>query len=172
MNKLTAVVASLLTLTVIGCSSDDDELIESPPITPAPQVINIANANELNVTVEKFDPATGLVRFSIADDNSLAVTDAKNYHIVYFGFPDSDRPSANPKAWKRWHVYYQYQCAAGDDCDGVLTETVDSGHYQFEVQDLDWDANAVPGAVQRYQVGIRVSHGDLFSDFELANPAG
>ncbi|KIO38227.1 hypothetical protein [Shewanella sp. cp20] len=154
---LTALLATALICG--GCGSDDnDDKDDGGNITPPPvaDTIDAGEALAINLTLAEFDGATGALNFALKDADGLAITNAKDYRIVYFGFPDSTTASSNAKAWKHWHVTQSYLCdSAEGDCQGVLTET-DKGQYSFEATDLNWDANTAPGSVKEYKVGIEI----------------
>ncbi|MFV7771794.1 hypothetical protein [Shewanella marisflavi] len=152
---LTALLATLLMCG--GCGSDDNDDDDGGVIIPPPPVtIDAGEALAINLTLAEFDGETGTLSFALTDDDGLAITNAKDYNIVYFGFPDGESKSSNAKAWKHWHVTQSYQCdSAAGDCQGMLEET-DNGQYSFSATDLDWDANTAPGSVEEFKVAIEI----------------
>ena len=153
---LTALLATALICG--GCGSDDNDDDDGGVIVPPPVAdsIDAGEALAINLTLAEFDGATGTLNFALKDDAGLAITNAKDYNIVYFGFPDSTTESRNAKAWKHWHVTQSYQCdSVNGGCQGVLEET-DKGQYSFSATDLDWDANTAPGSVAEYKVAIEI----------------
>ncbi|QIR15489.1 hypothetical protein [Shewanella aestuarii] len=154
---VTSLLAGLLLCT--GCGSDSDSAKDEPPVINPPPVVDSIDATEalaINLSLAEFDGVSGTLNFSLADDDALAVTNAKDYSITYFGFPDENLSSSHAKAWKRWHVTHQYTCdSAAADCEGVLVET-EKGSYRFDATDLDWDVNTAPGSVKKYKVAIEI----------------
>lgn len=156
--KYPLLALTLGTLALVGCGSDDDkseEVTPPPPPPPVETTVSIDEASQINLAVEQFDPNTGSLVFSLTDANQAAITDAKSYDIYYFGFPNKDKASANPKAWKRWHVTQSYRCQSQGECTGQLTE-VKNGQYQFEIAGLDWQQQDPSGAVSQIKVAIQI----------------
>lgn len=154
---LLAVTLSILLLS--GCGSDDNTSEEViPPVPPSPPAVNSVNIDEamqINVVLNQFDQQTGTIQFSLTDAQQAAITAAKAYDIYYFGFPDSDKASSNPKAWKRWHTTQSYRCQNTTECGGKLTET-QTGQYQFEIPALDWQQQDPSHAVAQIKVAIQI----------------
>lgn len=142
-------------LALVGCGNNDNDSEEVTPLPPAENTVAIDEAVQINLTIEQFDPNTGTLVFSLTDAEKNAITAAKDYDIYYFGFPDKDKTSANPKAWKRWHVTQNYRCHSQQECDGKLTE-VTGGQYQFEIAALDWHQQDPSGSVAQIKVAIQI----------------
>ncbi|MGL5390981.1 MAG: hypothetical protein ACRDA8_06290 [Shewanella sp.] len=160
-----------------GCGSDDkhaEEVTPTPP--PVASTVHIDEAAAVELGITQFDPATGTLRFALSDSQKTAITGAKNYDIYYFGFPDPAKPSANPKAWKRWHVTQTYRCHSQQECSGKLIE-VKGGEYQFEIAGLDWQgaqpssaASVSPSsaaAVANIKVAIQIYGAKAHNKLEL-----
>ncbi|MGS0681275.1 hypothetical protein ACVBIL_08955 [Shewanella sp. 125m-7] len=168
---LSALLASSVLL--MGCGSDDDnnDVTEPPVVVPPPvaDVIDISEATSIEMSLESFDGATGAITFSLNDGDNKAITQASNYDIFYFGYPDPASPSTKPKAWKRWHVTQGYKCdtSTDDECGGVLTETATKGQYTFDATDLDLDSKAAAGAVELYKVAIQIHGAQASNEIEL-----
>jgi hypothetical protein len=151
-------VTSLLATLLLcgGCGSDDAD--SEAPVTP-PTVADSIDANQalaINLTLAEFDGASGALSFTLEDDAAVAITNAKDYRITYFGFPDEDSPSRKAKAWKRWHVTHSFECNSETaECEGILQES-DKGRYNFDATGLNWDLNTADGSVQKYKVAIEI----------------
>ncbi|RTR34951.1 hypothetical protein [Shewanella atlantica] len=156
------------TLLTTACSDSDST---PPPPPPEPVTVDIDQAATIGLKLATFDGVSGALSFSLSDADELAITNAKDYRIVYFGFPDHDEKSSKPKAWKRWHLSKSYLCdSEANECEGLLTETETKGTYTFEAPDLDWDSDATPGAVQKYKVAIEIKGALSSSELELLPP--
>lgn len=157
--KYPLLAVTLATLVLVGCGSDSNNTEEETPPTPPPppveNTVNIDEATEINLKLEQFDSSTGTIQFSLTDAQQEVITAAKTYDIYYFGFPDKDKGSSNPKAWKRWHVAQSYRCQSLGECSGKLTE-VTSGQYQFEIAGLDWSEQDPSGSVAQIKVAIQI----------------
>lgn len=153
-------VTSLLAALLLcgGCGSDDNDT-EVPPVVTPPPVADSVDANEalaINLSLAEFDGASGALSFTLEDDAALAITNAKDYKITYFGFPADGATSSNAKAWKRWHVTQSFECdSSAGECEGVLVES-EKGTYSFEAPSLNWDQNTANGSVQKYKVAIEI----------------
>lgn len=161
---LSALLASSILL--VGCGSDNDDVTEPPVVVPPVEdVIEIDEANTIVMNLTSFDAVTGALTFSLENGDKKAITQATDYDIYYFGYPDPDSPSSNAKAWKRWHVTQGFKCDTDLDveCVGVLSETATKGQYTFEATDLDLDSQAAAGAVTIYKVAVQI-HGALASN--------
>ncbi|WP_041421540.1 hypothetical protein [Shewanella sediminis] len=172
--KLLSVLLTGALLTT-GCSSDDNDndtvLPEEPVLPPVATTIDVNEAATIGLKLATFDGVSGALSFSLSDADEMAITNAKDYRIVYFGFPDHDDKSTKPKAWKRWHLSKSYQCdSEANECEGLLTETETKGTYTFEAPGLDWDSGATPGAVQKYKVAIEIKGALSSSELELLPP--
>ncbi|WP_299568567.1 hypothetical protein [uncultured Shewanella sp.] len=183
LKLLSVLLASSLLL--MGCNDDDDTSTDpvdppvvEPPVTdpvdpPATEVITINDADTVILTVDEYDASSGALTFSLDNGDEKAITDASDYSIMYFGYPNPAAPSSNAKAWKRWHVSQTFNCdtSTEDACAGVLTETETEGQYTFNAVDLDLESKAAAGAVEVFKVAIQI-HGEKASnEFELI-PAG
>ena len=163
-------------LMVTACGSDDnDNDIVDPvdPIVPPPVVttIDVDKAASIGLQLASFDGGSGALSFSLSDAEQMAITNAKDYRVVYFGFPDPDEKSTNAKAWKRWHLSKSYVCdSEADTCEGLLTETETKGSYTFEAPGLDWSEGAPDGTVQIYKVAIEIKGALSSSELELLPP--
>lgn len=167
---VTSLLAGLLLCT--GCGSDNDSDKEEPPVITPPPVADSIDASEalaINLSLAEFDGASGTLSFTLEDDGALAVTNATDYSITYFGFPDENASSSNAKAWKRWHVTHKYTCdSAAAECEGILVESdTDKGSYSFNATDLDWDLNTAAGSVKQYKVAIEIKGTLASSEIEL-----
>jgi len=170
--KLFGVLLSGALLTTACGSDDNDNEIENP-VEPPPvaTTIDVDEAASIGLKLATFDGISGALSFSLSDADEMAITNAKDYRIVYFGFPDHDEKSSKPKAWKRWHLSKSYQCdSEANECEGMLTETETKGSYTFEAPGLDWDSGATPGAVQKYKVAIEIKGALSSSELELLPP--
>jgi len=146
-------------LLTTACGSDDTVAPVDPvdPVVPVATTIDAAKAATIEIELASFDGETGALSFSLSDADKMAITNAKEYRIVYFGFPDQADPSTKPKAWKRWHLSKSYLCGSEiSECEGLLTETDTKGSYTFEAPGLDWSSDATPDAVQKYKVAIEI----------------
>ncbi len=160
-------------LLTTACSSDDNDNDIENPVEPPPvaTTVDVDEAATIGLKLATFDGISGALSFSLSDADEMAVTNAKNYRIVYFGFPDPDEKSSKPKAWKRWHLSKSYLCdSEANECEGLLTETETKGSYTFEAPGLDWDSDATPGAVQKYKVAIEIKGALSSSELELLPP--
>ncbi|QSX32915.1 hypothetical protein JYB87_14370 [Shewanella avicenniae] len=170
MNKL-AFSLLLGTVLVSGCGDDSVEevvVVEKPE--PAKTSIDISSVSGIELTLDNFDPKTGSVAFSLKDPDGLAIVNAQQYRIRYFGFPPQGDASANPKAWKLWHVVYSYECDAAGSCDEPIQARDTEGQYSFAPQRLYWNQNAAPGSTGRYRVAIEIFGNDQVNEVALLSP--
>ncbi|PIW61767.1 hypothetical protein [Shewanella sp. CG12_big_fil_rev_8_21_14_0_65_47_15] len=167
--KYPLLTLTLATLTLAACGGDDNQSEDVTPPPPPPPVENtvaIDEAAQINLTLEQFDPNTGTLVFALTDAEKNAITAAKDYDIYYFGFPDKNKTSTNPKAWKRWHVTQNYRCHSLQECGGKLTE-VSEGQYQFEIAALDWQQQDPSGSVAQVKVAIQIYGAKASNDLDL-----
>ena len=171
----TLLVSSFL---LIGCGSDDDSSVldhVDPPVVepPVTETITIDDTEAVILTVDEYNAETGALTFSLDNGDSLAITDASDYSIMYFGYPDPASPSSNAKAWKRWHVSQTFNCdtSSEDECAGSLTATETEGQYTFSATGLDLESKAAAGAVEVFKVAIQIHGAKATNEFELI-PAG
>ncbi|MCL1060109.1 hypothetical protein L2729_19240 [Shewanella gelidimarina] len=163
-------------LMTTACGSDDNDTVTpvdpvTPPVVVVPTTIDVAKAATIELELASFDGVSGALSFSLSDADQMAITNAKEYRIVYFGFPDHDDPSTKAKAWKRWHLSKSYQCGSeASECEGLLTETATKGSYTFEAPGLDWSSDATPDAVQKYKVAIEIKGALSSNDLEVLPP--
>ncbi|GGP88343.1 hypothetical protein [Shewanella ulleungensis] len=177
---LSAILAS--SLLIFGCGSDNDDediitveppVVVTPPVVVVPPVVvdpvseavTVDEATDISMQLDSFDAATGALTFTLTDADGKAITNASDYDIVYFGFPDPASPSIKPKAWKRWHVTQSFQCdkTDSDNCVGLLQETDVEGKYTFDATDLDLGSKAAAGAVEVFKVAVQI-HGSIASN--------
>ncbi|MCL1065828.1 hypothetical protein L2735_03280 [Shewanella olleyana] len=176
----TLLVSSFL---LIGCGSDDDSSVVDPVeppvveppvvVPPVTETITIDDTEAVILTVDEYNAETGDLTFTLDNGDSLAITDASDYSIMYFGYPDPASSSSNAKAWKRWHVSQTFNCdtSTEDACAGILTETETQGQYSFNAVDLDLESKAAAGAVEVFKVAIQIHGAKATNEFELI-PAG
>lgn len=179
LKLLSALLTSSLLL--IGCSDDDsttepvDPPVVEPPVVepPVSEAVAIDDADAVILTVDEYDASSGALTFTLDNGDSKAITDASNYSIMYFGYPDPAVTSSNAKAWKRWHVSQTFNCdtSSEDECAGVLTETETEGQYTFNAVDLDLEGKAAAGSVEIFKVAIQIHGAKATNEFELI-PAG
>ncbi|WP_350431887.1 hypothetical protein ABIS04_17430 [Shewanella sp. H8] len=182
LKYLSAILAS--SLLMFGCSSDDDDVVTDPVVVEPPVVVvppvvvdpvsdavKIDDASSVVVSLDTYNATTGALAFTLANTEGKALTDATNYSIVYFGFPDPDSPSVKPKAWKRWHVTQSYVCdsATTDECTGTLAATDTEGAYTFNVSDLDLQSKASDDADMIYKVAIEINGALASNEIELVS---
>ncbi|WP_372872002.1 hypothetical protein [Shewanella sp.] len=160
------------TLLLGACGSDNDSPEVTPPEPPVATTVHIDEAEALSLEVVSFEPQTGEVEFTLKDNNGLAVTEAKQYELIYFGLPAEGKASNNPKAWKRWHVTQSFACAdIPANCEGVLTESNTKGRYLFRAQGLDWSQDAPDGTLARYRLAITFHGAKASSDMQFVAEA-
>ncbi|MGX9462888.1 hypothetical protein ACWXWU_16870 [Shewanella sp. A14] len=180
---LSAILAS--SLLIFGCNNDnDDDVVTEPPVVVVPPVVvppveppatsdgvNIDEASSVIVKLKTFDTTTGALSFTLANTEGKALTQATNYRIIYFGFPDPENASKKPKAWKRWHVTQSYQCdiSTSDECSGTLEETDTKGTYTFNVNDLDLQSQTSDDAEMIYKVAVQINGTLASNDIELGS---
>ncbi|KFZ39153.1 hypothetical protein HR45_01775 [Shewanella mangrovi] len=170
MNKL-ALSLLLGTALVSGCggdSTDEQTKVEQDPVKTT---IDISGVSAIDLTLDSFDPQTGSVEFSLKDPDGLAIVNAQQYRIRYFGFPPQGENSANPKAWKLWHVVYSYQCD-GTSCDEQIQARDGDGQYSFVPRNLYWNRDTAPGTTGRYRVAIEIFGNDVSNEVALLAPTG
>ncbi|MDD8060129.1 MULTISPECIES: hypothetical protein [Shewanella] len=171
---LSAILAS--SLLIFGCGSDNDDediivddtpVVVVPPVVvdPVSEAVDVNEATDISMQLDSFDAATGALTFTLSNADGKAITNASDYDIVYFGYPDPASPSTKPKAWKRWHVTQSFQCDQTDsaNCVGVLEETDIEGQYTFNATDLDLESKAAAGAVEVFKVAVQI-HGSNASN--------
>ncbi|MCG9695728.1 hypothetical protein [Shewanella sp. Isolate11] len=167
-NKLiTGLLGSLLICT--GCGSDDadEEVVVTPPPVEVTDSVDIKDATSINLELVSFDGVSGALSFNLSDADAVAITNAQDYHITYFGFPDDSSSSTKAKAWKRWHVTTSYDCdTAAANCEGILQET-EQGSYTFDATGLNWDENTAAGSVKKYKVAIQIKGAQADNDLIL-----
>lgn len=168
---LSALLASTCLLWGCGGSDNDEKEVVEPPVEPpVSTAVNVDDATSMLVTVDSFDAASGALTFTLQDDAGNPISNASNYEIAYFGYPES--PSTNPKAWKRWHVTQSFSCDTASDiaCEGLLTETATEGQYTFNAIDLDLESKAAAGAVEKFKVAVQINGAQVSNEVELVTP--
>ncbi|SDI45558.1 hypothetical protein SAMN04488540_101449 [Ferrimonas sediminum] len=118
-------IIGAVALLLSGCGSDSSSGDGGAEVDPS---VTLDQANSIVLTVDAAERESLTVRFSLADEDGLAITDAgHNLEIVYLGFPgDYDSSFAIP-----WHRAQQYLCGDnGSGCVGELKE-LQPGSYRF-----------------------------------------
>ncbi|GGB72054.1 hypothetical protein K8B83_04620 [Shewanella inventionis] len=175
---LSAILAS--SLLIFGCNSDsddDDIVVVEPPVVVVPPVVvdpvseavDVDEASAITMKLDSFDAASGALTFTLTDADGKAITNATDYDIAYFGYPDPASPSIKPKAWKRWHVTQRFQCDQTDidNCVGLLQETETEGQYTFDATGLDLGSKAAAGAVEVFKVAVQIHGSNASNDITL-----
>lgn len=181
---LSAILAS--SLLIFGCGSDNDDedtivddtpvvvvppVVVTPPVVvdPVSDAVDVNEATDISMQLDSFDAATGALTFTLSNADGKAVTNASEYEIVYFGFPDPASPSTKPKAWKRWHVSQSFGCDQTDaeNCAGLLEETDTEGQYTFNAIDLDLESKAAAGAVEVFKVAVQIHGSNVSNEITL-----
>ncbi|MBW8183013.1 hypothetical protein K0625_05000 [Shewanella sp. NR704-98] len=154
-------LASLLACSLLAtaCGSDSNNSNDGGEIAPPPvdTAIDIDKATSIQVELIGFEGVSGALSFNLSDNEQQAITQAKDYKIIYFGFPEQSGKINNPKGWQRWHLTNSYSCNNQEkQCEGILTESETKGNYTFEAPDLDWSRGDSDGVVTRYKVAIEI----------------
>ncbi|WP_418358018.1 hypothetical protein ACNH6B_01635 [Shewanella basaltis] len=172
---LSAILAS--SLLIFGCNSDNDDediVVVEPPVVVVPPVVvdeavDVNDATAITMQLNSFNAASGALTFTLTDAQGNAITNANDYDIVYFGYPDPASPSIKPKAWKHWHVTQRFQCdqTDSDNCVGLLQETQTLGQYTFDATGLDLESKAAAGAVEVFKVAVQIHGSNASNDITL-----
>lgn len=165
-------LGSLLACTLLAsaCGSDNNDNNDGGEITPPPVVatVDIDKATSIQLELTSFEGLSGALSFSLSDKEQQAIIHAKDYNIIYFGFPEKNTKLNNPKSWQRWHLTRTYSCnSQQNECEGILTESETKGSYTFEAPKLDWSKGDSDEAVSRYQVAIEIKGTLSSNELEL-----
>ncbi|WP_229377305.1 hypothetical protein [Shewanella woodyi] len=169
--RLTSLLAC--TLLATACGSDSNDSNDGGEIAPPPvaTTIDIDKATSIQIELTSFEGASGALSFNLSDNEKQAITQAKDYKIIYFGFPEQNSKINNPKGWQRWHLTNSYSCNSQEkECEGILTELETKGSYTFEAPDLDWSRGDSDEVVKRYKVAIEIKGALSSNELEILPP--
>jgi hypothetical protein len=156
-----------------ACDSDSNDHNDGGEVTPSPvaATIDIDKATSIQLELTTFERLSGALSFSLSDEEQQAITQAKDYKIIYFGFPEENTKLNNPKSWQRWHLIHTYSCnSQQNECEGILTESETKGSYIFEAPKLDWSQGDSDRAVKRYKVAIAIKGALSSNELALLSP--
>lgn len=154
--RLSSLIASVLLVSACGSDSNDNGGEVTPP--PVVTSIHIDKATIIQLELTSFEGVSGALSFTLSDDAQQAITQAKDYKIIYFGFPEDSSGINNPKSWQRWHLTNSYSCNTQEnECEGLLSESEVKGSYTFEAPELDWSQGDSAKLVQKYKVAIEIN---------------
>ncbi len=167
--RLSSFIACALFVSACGSDSNDGGgEVTPPPVVPT---IHIDKAANIELELTSFDGVSGALSFMLSDNAQQAITQAKDYNIIYFGFPEESSGINNPKSWQRWHLTNSYSCNTQEnECEGLLSESDIKGSYTFEAPDLDWSQGDSAKLVQKYKVAIEIKGALSSNEIDLLPP--